>query len=616
MELIRIQSSEGQVRINAPSNETILWLKEQVSKEFKTETSNIELSFERNGSKLLDNKATLSSQNIKRGVLLYCIFKATPKREIVIEEKNSSIEQPKKKFENHYVDEILSKEKAMIPRKRDERYCGRHGNNGACIECMPLPPWRFREVEPWKSNKGIAHIPFHSWLRMKTESAGTNKYFIEEETYIIPKTHVAKPKTVLPTGQEYRHVDHVSFQSADIVGQFIGSWRNTGNQRIGILFGKYIPDPYIPLGVRAVVEAIYEPPQRNSKKGSKLLDDKNKDKVDEFAKLFGLERIGMIFTAIEINEKKETIVSRSIDNGYLVSGPEYIQAAKFQNSYRNPNKQSTSGEFGSKFVSVMVTGIADEDEEPPKDNKDNKDIKIVENKKKVVSLGTRSFQVSNQCEWLVREKVIRANKKDFSVLEVRKSKTNYVPRILYTSTVEDYKGEKQYAPKIQKEANEGDSFPPEFFFIKLADSIPKKSSPLFASNTFPKENRNDDVQNDNYVTNNLKKGLFQGLSDFSLLLYLYLNSKVPLNILQDIAKSITTTNPSLLNTHQDFFKKLTNTSNPTLQKPTNNTSSTQLTSTQKSALESLISMGFDEKKSLEALRATNFNIENALNFLY
>jgi len=238
--------------------------------------------------------------------------------------------------------------------------------------------------------------------------------------------------------------------------------------------------------VRAIVEAIYEPPQKNQKQGSKLLEDKNKDKVDEFLKFFGLEIIGFIFTAIEVNDKKETQESRSIDKGYLVSGPEYIQAAKFQNAYRNPCSKSTSGEFGSKFVSVMVTGIADEDE--PNEEKDKKkdekkdekknDLKIEERieKKKNVSIGTRAFQVSNQCEWLVRDKVVRANKKDFSVLEVRKSKTNYVPRILFTTTIEDYKGEKQYAPKIQKEANEGDSFPPEFFFIKLADSIPKKTN--------------------------------------------------------------------------------------------------------------------------------------------
>lgn len=366
---------------------------------------------------------------------------------------------------------------------------------------MPLPPWRFREVDPFKE-QGILHLPFHSWLRMKNDSAGSNKFLLEEESYAVKKQEGAsvKPKTIIPQKQDYRHVDHVSFQTGEIVNAFLSEWRATGEQRCGYLLGQYVKDPYLPLGVRAKVEAIYEPPQKTSLVGVKLLEEKDSEKVDEFAKMFGLERvrtnfkfsplfacsnfplfftwknifvqaffssfstfnskllkmqIGLIWTAIEVNDKKEVVESRSEEKGYLISGPEYIQAAKMQNQHANPCAQSLTGTFGSKFVSVVITGIAEEEK---------KEKKGVVPKDKTAHLGLRCFQVSNQCCWLVKDKIIRANKNDFSVLQVRKSNKLHVPRIMYTTTVDDYKGDKQFAPKIQKEADEGEE---KFFQFQI-----------------------------------------------------------------------------------------------------------------------------------------------------
>ena len=61
--------------------------------------------------------------------------------------------------------------------------------------------------------------------------------------------------------QKYRHIDYVQFENPFMVDRFLNYWRNTGNQRIGLLYGTYQPYKDVPLGIKAVVAAIYEPPQ-------------------------------------------------------------------------------------------------------------------------------------------------------------------------------------------------------------------------------------------------------------------------------------------------------------------------------------------------------------------
>ena len=54
------------------------------------------------------------------------------------------------------------------------------------------------------------------------------------------------------------------FDHPGIVDRFLDGWRRSNRQRVGLLLGKYVEyEEYerVPLGIQAVVSAIYEPPQ-------------------------------------------------------------------------------------------------------------------------------------------------------------------------------------------------------------------------------------------------------------------------------------------------------------------------------------------------------------------
>lgn len=51
------------------------------------------------------------------------------------------------------------------------------------------------------------------------------------------------------------------FENAHLVERFLNYWRSSGLQRVGFLYGKYETHTDVPLGIRATVAAIYEPPQ-------------------------------------------------------------------------------------------------------------------------------------------------------------------------------------------------------------------------------------------------------------------------------------------------------------------------------------------------------------------
>jgi len=61
------------------------------------------------------------------------------------------------------IDELLNGKDGLIPRPRDPKSC-RHGENGCCIHCAPLPPFN----ESYLKEHKIKHLSFHSYIKKLT----------------------------------------------------------------------------------------------------------------------------------------------------------------------------------------------------------------------------------------------------------------------------------------------------------------------------------------------------------------------------------------------------------------------------------------------------------------
>jgi nuclear protein localization family protein 4 len=66
----------------------------------------------------------------------------------------------------------------------------------------------------------------------------------------------------------------------------------------------------------------------------------------------------LIFTDLIIEDARKGTVKnfRCNSDTYFLTAEECIMAGYFQNIYKNNTKYSSEGAFGSKFVTVVVTG--------------------------------------------------------------------------------------------------------------------------------------------------------------------------------------------------------------------------------------------------------------------
>ena len=360
------------------------------------------------------------------------------------------------------VDETLKKRDGRIERKKTAN-CQHQSMTQKCIYCTakePYDPEYLRE-------QGIKFLSFHSYVRKLSHKS---KYVsLEDISCQIKKgctTHKPWPASICSTcqppaitlnRQTYRHVDNIMFENAQIVDTFLGFWRNTGSQRLGFLYGKYEVFDDVPLGIKAVVAAIYEPPQEVSRDGIKLIPDDKEDTVEDLARSLGLQRVGWIFSDL-IQDSRGTIKHfRNIDSHFL-SAQECIMAGHFQSQHPNVCKLASKGSFGSKFCTVLVTG-----------NSENQ-------------VHMEGYQVSNQCMALVRDGCLIPTKDAPELGYVRESSAQkYVPDVFF-------KEKDKYGNEVTKVAR---PLPVEYLLIDVPVSTPLEPVSTFvvSKQPFPVENR-------------------------------------------------------------------------------------------------------------------------------
>ncbi|XP_067951814.1 nuclear protein localization protein 4 homolog [Watersipora subatra] len=282
--------------------------------------------------------------------------------------------------------------------------------------------------------------------------------------------------------------------------KFLNFWRSSGQQRMGYLIGKYEEHNDIPLGIRATIVAIYEPPQTCTKNSIEMHEDPNGWLVDALLAALGLRRVGWILTDLLAEDLTKGTVkhSRGTLDSYFLSAEECITAAEFQNRYPNPCRWSSDGIYGSKFVTVIVTG-----------DKDNR-------------IHFEGYQVSDQCMGLVRDGCLIPTYDAPELGYVKESSNEqYVPDVFY-------KNKDKYGNEITRLAR---PLPVEYLLTDMSVGFPIEQLYTFSAlksqkNPFPAANRDQIGEFQTlatlatYLHQFDELSFLQALSDFDVLLYL------------------------------------------------------------------------------------------------
>uniref|UniRef100_A0A8C9NIY0 Nuclear protein localization protein 4 homolog n=1 Tax=Serinus canaria TaxID=9135 RepID=A0A8C9NIY0_SERCA len=464
----------GLKRITATKRETVGTFLKKVAKEFGFRNNGFSVYTNRNrtGEITAAQNKSLNLLKIKHGDMLF-LYPSSPAGSSS-ETMDTSVSQNSRpggapQVVEDEIDQYLIKQDGKIYRNRDQQLC-RHGPLGKCVHCVPLEPFDedyLNHLEP-----PVKHMSFHAYIRKLTGGADKGKFVALENISCKIKSGCeghppwpegictkCQPSAITLNRQKYRHVDNIMFENHTIADRFLDFWRKTGNQHLGYLYGRYTEHKDIPLGIRAEVAAIYEPPQIGTQNSLEILEDPKAEVVDEIAAKLGLRKVGWIFTDLVSEDTRKGTVrySRNKDT-YFLSAEECITAGNFQNQQPNICRLSPDGHFGSKFVTVVATGGPDN------------------------QVHFEGYQVSNQCMALVRDECLLPCR-DAPELGYAKesSSEQYVPDVFY-------KDIDKFGNEITQLAR---PLPVEYLIIDITTTFPKDPVYTFSisQNPFPIENR-------------------------------------------------------------------------------------------------------------------------------
>ncbi|OCF41793.1 nuclear protein localization protein 4 [Kwoniella heveanensis CBS 569] len=373
------------------------------------------------------------------------------------------------------IDVYWKSQTGKIERKRDPAFC-RHGEKGMCDYCMPLEPYDAK----YQAEQQIKHLSFHAHLRKLLSSRPPSSSSATELPPLDPLSlsvlnpcptgshapfpagicSTCQPSAVTLQSQTYRMVDHVEFASPNIIDGILSAWRRTGTQRIAFLIGRHDKYEKVPMGVKTVVEAVWEPKQEGELDGLTVETPwEDEERVSEIAEWCdkGLQVVGMIYTDLtpSPDDITKSIYKRHAQS-FTASSLEMLLSAAYQISHPLPTKMSPTGHFSSRFVTCCLTGDQDG------------------------GIGVLAWQASEHAEAMVKAGIVEASV-DPGVVRVRKpGEGEYIPEVFYS-----YKNE--YGLQVKMPAKP--TFPVEYLFVNITHGFPVDPSPLFLSNSFPTENR-------------------------------------------------------------------------------------------------------------------------------
>ncbi|KAJ2002419.1 nuclear protein localization protein 4 [Coemansia thaxteri] len=379
------------------------------------------------------------------------------------------------------VDSQLEKDDGLIRRKRDTNFC-KHGANAMCEYCMPTEPFD----AGYLAQAGIKHMSFHAYLRkilsqskIRGDISGALPANIplplEDPDYRVKLDCLSghapwpegictrcQPSAITLQRQIFRMVDNVEFASSAIIDRLLSFWRSTRCQRFGFLYGRYDRSPDVPLGIKAIVEAIYEPKQGWEEDGIKIDVDSEEfaaevARADVVAEACGLKVVGMIFTDLESTNAAGKVVYRRHANSFFLTSLECRLAAYMELKYPNACRWARGGHFGSKFVTCCVSGNEDGD------------------------IDVTAWQLSNSAMAMQAANLTVPSSVPSKMCVLEPTKTRYVPDVFYKFTNEY---------NLPVTANAKPAFPVEYLLVNLTHGFPKEPNPMFFSdNPFCIENR-------------------------------------------------------------------------------------------------------------------------------
>jgi len=375
------------------------------------------------------------------------------------------VKRPWESVQEDPVDIYWRSQSGKIPRGRDARFC-KHGINGMCDYCTPLEPY---DAAYHKENN-IKYLSYHAYLRkLAPTSSASVSSALPPLTPLSYKVKVpcasghppwpagictaCQPSTITLQSQPFRMVDHLEIASTDVIERFLQSWRKTGLQRFGWLIGRYEHYDKVPMGVKAIVEAIYEPPQQGEIDGLTLgwpWEEESRIRELAASAFTPLTVVGYVFTDLNPTPEDRTknIYKRHSQSFYL-SSLEAIFAATLQKDNPVPSRSSPTGQFGSRLVTAVLTATED----------GQVDIAAYQISEQAVAMVE-----ADMIEASMEPNIVRVKEEDRSVDSAR-----YVPDVFYS-----YKNE--YGLEVKKSAKP--CFPVEYLMVNVSISMSTKSTYL------------------------------------------------------------------------------------------------------------------------------------------